>query len=354
MSEIRGHFTVKLLEHLTFIKFIKLNSVQEEMEKRLDSCFNRVKKIALQNQNINFAFVTLDTVVATMVHIIIFVYGGIKILNNSFTVGEFTIFFSYFGMMTSSLKYFINLSKSYQEVAVSYDRLQKICVEKEESTGEENIYGIKQIEVKEVSFSYGKEPLLVKIDMCMEIGNIYCFYGKNGSGKSTLLSLICGLYIDEFQGEILYDKRNIKDLNMYDVRKKYIGYAEQEPELLLGSIKYNLYLDENVVEVDDKMEYLVDILGLNDYFSRLSAGIESEINDTNNNLSGGEKQKLALLRVLLKSPQVLALDEPTSAMDVGSSEKFMKYLQEIKKEKVIIIVSHDDVVREASDKIFYF
>lgn len=354
LSEAKSHFAVKFLEQLSLLKYIKLNAIQKELSERLDSQYEDVLKVTIHNQKVNFSFVALDTAASTIAQIFLFCYGGLSILNKRFTVGKFTMFSSYFSMMMSSVKYFINLRKLYQEVLVSYDRLTRILKYEEETNGEIVLKNIKQIEIKNLYFSYGNILLFERQNLKLEVGNLYCFYGKNGSGKTTMLNLLCGLYIDEYQGEILYNDINIKLLDMRTIRKNLMGISEQEPNLLLGSIKFNLFFDDNAEYDGEYLDSLSRLLGLEDYLSKLCDNIYSQINDNCNNISGGEKQKLSILRVLLKEPSVLILDEPTSAMDYESARRFIAYLDSIKKDKIIIIVTHDQEIKYSCDKIIDF
>lgn len=277
LSEAKSHFAVRLLEQLSALKFIKLNSIQKELSKRLDCQYEDVLKVTINNQKINFLFVALDTITSTIAQIVLFCYGGLSILRNQFTVGQFTMFSSYFSMMMSSVKYFVNLRKTYQEVLVSYDRLTDILGYHEETNGGIVLKRINKIEIRNLCFSYGNSPLFERQHIELRVGNIYCFYGKNGSGKTTMLNLLCGLYIDEYEGEILYNDINIKKLDMRTIRKKLMGISEQEPNLLLGSIKFNLFFDDNTEYDKKKLADFSRLLGLEEYLSKLSDCIYSQI-----------------------------------------------------------------------------
>lgn len=354
LSESKSKFISKLLEQLNFLKFIKVNSVQKEMHKRLDLFYQNLLDVTIKNQKVNFAFVGLDTVAVTIAQLTLFVYAGIQILYGKFTIGRFTMFSSYFNMMLSSVKYFINLSKQYQKVLVSYDRLTKILNQEVENNGQHIIDHICNIKIKNLTFSYQNRGRHVLSHLNLELNqnHLYCLAGKNGAGKSTLLSLITGLYIDEYEGEISYNDCNIKNLNMVHMRKNLIGCTEQEPVLLSGTISYNLiFKNETIEAIDPKLKQITELLGMKSFMSHLENGLQTEILEKSANLSGGEKQKISLLRVLLKDPELLILDEPTSAMDMESARHFIQYLRELKENKIIIVVTHDDNVCKMCDEM---
>jgi len=185
-------------------------------------------------------------------------------------------------------------------------------------------------------------------------GKIYTLSGSNGSGKSTLISLMMGMYADEYDGRITYDGTDIKDIDMIAARRSLIGFAEQEPTLIKDSILFNLCFNESLDSLCSSNQRINNLdkhmqtLGMNDFIDK--NGLHFPLNESNTNTSGGEKQKISILKVLLKDPPVMIFDEPTSALDSDATERFMGYLQGIKSNKIIVIVTHDGVVEEMCDE----
>ena len=212
-----------------------------------------------------------------------------------------------------------------------------------ENNGELRISKFNSIEIKNLNFLYNESYVFKNFNYRFEKGKVYCIVGRNGSGKSTLLNLINGLYIDDLVGAINYDNISIKDLDMYYMRQNIIGVTEQEPLLLKGTIKDNLILNNNNVDFE-LLENLIDCFGIRNI-------IDNVLDEKNSTVSGGEKQKISLIRLLLKQPQILILDEPTSALDKDSIEEFKKIVISLKLEKIIIIVTHDKEIIDISDEV---
>ena len=204
-----------------------------------------------------------------------------------------------------------------------------------------------------VSFSYDDLKVLENINLEIEKGHSYAIDGENGSGKSTITYLLIGLYVDEFLGEIKYDDIPINTIDMIKARKEIIGYADQEPVLINDSIYYNLnYKENNNCNEDERLENYIDILDMGNFVNKNS--ITFKINEKNNNISGGEKQKIAILKVLYKDPKIMIFDEPTSALDLKTTNNLMKYLNAIKSNKIIIIVTHDGNIKSYCDEVIDF
>lgn len=196
--------------------------------------------------------------------------------------------------------------------------------------------------------------MLRSTNLSFQKGSSYAVVGDNGTGKSTLINLLIGLYADERKGLIYYDETSLNKLDMRLIRKNVIGISEQEPILINDSIKYNLHLG---IEFDEKadgeqLQRYMELLNMSDFINNLPDGYNTVINERSTNISGGEKQKLSILRVLMKNPYVMVFDEPTSALDERSSRRFMEYLDSIKFDKIIILVTHNKLVMGYVDYVY--
>lgn len=370
----------RTLEQLKYLKLIKINSIQKEMNSRADDSFVNFRDAAIRSQKVNYLYSGLDGFVSTIAQIALFVVGGLQILEGNFTIGMFTIFTSYFNMMLKASRYFFGLGATYQDTLAAYDRIKEIFEQKLENCGSKVISDIGKIELLNVSFSYpvddsekasscnSNSHLSMKFNTHNKIitnfnaeftkGKIYAIVGANGSGKSTLISLIMGLYIDEYSGKITYDDIDIRHIDMVAARKGLLGLSEQEPTLINDSIRYNLKFTEEDDENGEnninnkeirRLEEYINILNMDKFISTRT--LDFRINEKNTNTSGGEKQKISILKVLYRNSAVMIFDEPTSALDAKATQKFLAHLQQIKKDKIIIIITHDEVVERYCDKM---
>ncbi|WP_077369140.1 ABC transporter transmembrane domain-containing protein [Anaerosalibacter sp. Marseille-P3206] len=349
LKENQNKFFSKMNEQLYNINLIKLNSTFEESQKQLRTSFSTMFESLLKYTRISYIFSSSDSMTMIISQIIIFFFGGMEIINGNLTIGQFTIIISYFSMIMGCISYYLNLGKSYQDALVSYNRLEEILNETKEINGDKRINSIDTIVLKEVCFSYDDTNNIIdNFNYTFKKGNIYGIIGQNGTGKSTFINLILGLFNNYYKGNIYYNSIELKKLDMYHIRKRIIGISEQEPALINDTIGKNVTYGIDIYNYDDIEEVLK---GLNLDINKFQDGLNTNIHEAANNISGGEKLKISLARTFLKNPDMIILDEPTSALDFKSIENLKSILKEIKKGKIIIIVTHNKDILDISDEI---
>ncbi len=348
-KEAQSEFFSKLNEQLFNVKFIKIHSAGKFFAKRLDNTFNSLITKLISSQKLSYLYASCDTAIGLLAQLSIFLIGGFNIISGNMTIGFFTIMTSYFSMMMNSVRYFFNLGKSYQDNLVSYNRIIEILSINKQNNGDVNLNCIDKINVENILFNYGEKIIFNNYNIEFEKGKVYNLVGDNGAGKTTLVNLMLGLYINDYSGKIKYNNINVENIDMYEIKLRCIGVTEQEPILIADTLLNNITFGQKYS--NDRLYELIEILNLDNYVSSLDNGLETKINEKSSNISGGEKQKISILRELLKNPEVLIFDEPTSALDGLSKIKLINYLQEIKTDKIIIIISHDEIIKNICDKI---
>ncbi len=202
------------------------------------------------------------------------------------------------------------------------------------------------LSLQNISFSYGKAPVLKDISYEFEKGKMYCIIGKSGAGKTTLLSLLSGL-AKPSSGEILYDGKSIAKIDKYTFRSKFIGVVFQSFNLIT---KYTAL--ENVILSMDVAGYkaknkkaraleLLDSVGLD----------EDEANRRVLKLSGGQQQRVAIARALSYDPDIILADEPTGNLDRDTQKEIMAIFRNLADQgKCVILVSHSPEVAAMCDE----
>tara|TARA_Y100001958_G_C21219849_1_gene545243 strand:- start:935 stop:1708 length:774 start_codon:yes stop_codon:yes gene_type:complete len=207
----------------------------------------------------------------------------------------------------------------------------------------------KEIVFKKVFYKYlAKEDFTLRnINLVIQKGKSIGIYGRSGAGKSTLLNLITGL-IDPSEGEILVDGKKI--INNYAYLTQNISYVPQDVFMLDGNITDNIRFGTDIESTEIKN--LIKLVGLENLLESMKNKEQTVIGEAGQRVSGGENQRLSIARALAKNREILILDEPTKSLDRKNSEKIINLINQIKKNKTIICVSHDESVFEGFDEIF--
>lgn len=196
--------------------------------------------------------------------------------------------------------------------------------------------------VKKISKKYNKR-VITNFSYIFNKGCIYAIVGPSGCGKSTLLNILAGIN-KSYKGDIYYNNINIKKLESYTIDE--VGYVYQSYQLFNNMTVYENIIFPLIIKKIDVTYKKNQIDSLLKYFNVYLLK-DKKVKD----LSGGEKQRIALIRAILKNPDVLLLDEPTSALDENNSNKLMDYLQKIKHNKIIILVTHNNEFANKCDEI---
>lgn len=326
----------------------RIYNLENYVKNKFQTVYNKYFKTQIKFEFICCLNINLSIFIIYMLAIIIWLIGGQAIFNGSISIGSIILLINYQGMLLSPVNFFCEFGNSYNEVNAAIKRLEDIMNEKEErKNGIILNQKIEQIEVKNLEFSYNKgKPIISKLCMKINKGQIVGIYGSSGCGKSTLIKLLLGLYAPT-SGEIYFNDYRLSELNLYSVREK-ISAVMQDSLFYMGTIAENILFDEedvtqNCVRICKSLDIYNEIVRMQDQW-------DTELTSNASNLSGGQKKRLDLVRALTKAPDILILDESTSPLDEERRRRLYDTLQSIKKEMIIIVITHNNDY-EIFDKI---
>lgn len=350
-EKARNHFFSIMYEQLGQMRLIRTHGIFEFMHKRILNAGNTLLEANVRQEKKTFKYSLFSQNTDIFLKLFLFVFGGIFLIKGKISIGTFTVLYTYLGILSDDLSYFINVSQEAYQYKAFLDRLKEIDAEEEEAFGKEKVDKIDLIEIKNMSFGYAAgNKLFDNYCNIFEKGKLYCLVGGNGAGKSTLIKNILGLFVDATGKNVSYNGKNLCDMDIYDARKRLIGVCEQEPDMLDDTLYNNLLYceDENI-----DMERFKDICESLDLFQDMHCGMDFNDMMKKNalELSGGQKQKFALARAIYKNPSVLILDEPSSALDKSGVIRLKEQLTKLKADKIIIMISHDAGLIELADEI---
>jgi len=321
----------------------------------------RFNKVSNNMRRKGMKMVTADSISDPVVQIIaslalaavLFLATTPLIAEDNLSAGSFTVVFSSMLAMMRPLKSLTNVNSQFQRGMAACQTLFAILdLEPEKDNGTYQAEPAKgALEFKNVSFAYqGKEELaLNNISFSVPAGKTVALVGRSGSGKSTIANLVTRFY-DIEQGEILLDGVNIQDYRLSNLREN-CAVVSQQVHLFNDTIANNIayaaqdkYSREEIIAAA-KAAYALE------FIEKLPQGFDTVIGENGASLSGGQRQRLAIARALLRNSPVLILDEATSALDTESERAIQSALDELKKDRTVIVIAHRLSTIENADEI---
>jgi ATP-binding cassette subfamily C protein len=346
-----GNMLFSLLTNsLSKRKFIITHSIYDYFRNRLQITFSEFLKKKLDFQKVQYSFSSVDAIISSMANSTLLIVCGYAVINGDMTLGSLTVILSFFRISLNIVRFFFNIGKSFQESSVSYLRIREVLDAPNPISGTVQLTNIESIKVKGLSFCYDM-PLIRNLNCTFIVGKIYIIVGRNGAGKSTLAELLLGLKNTQYQGSILINDIDIEHLNLQDFRRKHVCTTEQNVELVDDTIESNICLLANRQVKSEEYNFLIQNFYLEKDCNDSHLSFTKKLDDNNTNVSIGEKQKIAIIRCLIKDADIMIFDEPTSALDNVSVHAFIGLVKAVSKTKIIIIITHDDRLTCIADSV---
>lgn len=354
LQDSMGELTATTEQMLKGHKVVLSFGGQHVEEERFNKVSNNMRRKGMK-------MVTADSISDPVVQIIaslalaavLFLATTPLIAEDNLSAGSFTVVFSSMLAMMRPLKSLTNVNSQFQRGMAACQTLFAILdLEPEKDNGTYQAEPAKgELEFKNVSFAYqGKEELaLNNISFSVPAGKTVALVGRSGSGKSTIANLVTRFY-DIDQGEILLDGVNIQDYRLSNLREN-CAVVSQQVHLFNDTIANNIayaaqdkYSREEIIAAA-KAAYALE------FIEKLPQGFDTVIGENGASLSGGQRQRLAIARALLRNSPVLILDEATSALDTESERAIQSALDELKKDRTVIVIAHRLSTIENADEI---
>jgi ATP-binding cassette subfamily B protein len=321
---------------------------------------SRVRDIGIKIAMTNRVFFIALTLVATIATALVYGFGGVLTINGAITLGTLLALTALLARLYGPLTALSNIRVDVMTALVSFDRVFEILDLKNPISDPVNPVPLPAnglaIEFNNVSLNYGiNQPFLstlttktdinadgeseslVDIDLEIPAGSTVALVGPSGAGKTSLTSLITRLY-DPTNGSVLVGGVDIRELKLSDLRAQ-VGVVSQDPHLFHDTIKNNLLLVKPEASETEIWEALRSAQ-LDNFVRFLPAGLDTVVGDRGHRLSGGEKQRLAIARVFLKSPRIVILDEATAHLDTENEAQVQKALSIALASRTAVIVAH--------------
>ncbi|MGN1296189.1 MAG: ABC transporter ATP-binding protein [Candidatus Aphodocola sp.] len=336
----------KTRENLTGVRVIRAFNAEKYQEDRFEDANQKLTNTQMFNQRMMSIMSPTMYLIMNLLPLSIYIIG-VGLINNAGMFdrlnlfSDMVVFSSYAMQVIMAFLMLAMIFVMYPRASVSVERIMEVIDTKTKITDGEFLGNTKlkgEVEFKNVSFKYpdADEYILKNISFKVKKGDTLALIGSTGSGKSTIVNLIMRFY-DATEGEILIDGKNIKEYKL-DALYKKIGYVPQRAVMFNGSVKYNIsYGDKKVSEKD--MKNAARIAQASEFIDKMPKGYDANVSSGGTNISGGQKQRLAIARAVAKDPEIFVFDDSFSALDYKTDYTLRKELKKNAKDKTNIIVA---------------
>ncbi len=348
-------------ENLNGIRVIRAFNAEKYQEKKFEETNENLTKTLLFNQK---AFAIMQPVMYLVMYFLtlsIYIVGIVLIKNSLMAdkisvFGDMIVFSSYAMQVIMSFLMLAMIFMMLPRANVSASRINEVIDKditiKNGKLKEGNLDKVGTVEFKNVYFKYpdAEEYILEDISFKVERGETVAFIGSTGSGKSTLINLIPRFY-DVTSGEILVDGVNVKDYDMQYLYNK-LGYVPQKAILFNNSVKENIiYGDNGKEKTNEVIKKAIEISQSKEFVEKMENNEDSMISQRGTNVSGGQKQRLAIARAIAREPEIYIFDDSFSALDYKTDSKLRHELKKYTKDATSLIVAQRIGTIMNADKI---
>ncbi len=332
-----------LIESLVSLETVKALGIEGTMQRKWEHSASYLtevgSKLKLLSQSINNGSNALQQIT----NVALVVLGVYLVTNGDLTMGALIASTMLAGRALAPISQLAGLLTQYHTASTSLESLNGIMEKQVERPADSNFLSRPtfrgDIEFREVSFSYPgtEEKALNKVSFKIKAGEHVALLGRMGSGKTTIHKLMLGLY-QPTEGSILVDGVDIRQIDTAELRR-CVGYVQQDTQLFYGTMRENLTIASPHVD-DATVLAAAHTGGIDEYINSHPKGFDLLVGERGETLSGGQKQGVGIARALIAKPNIILLDEPTSAMDHTGEDAVKKRLAEAAQGKTVVLISH--------------
>ncbi len=342
-------------------KEIRVNNLQTWFKQKIVNFRTKMINIQISGMRITYLFEIIMKIFVSLQTCVILILLSQEYINQKINIASFSMYFNSLVLLSNSLIGLINNILSYNNTNVNVQDFYELSILKNQLKTTEKLFDdLKQknkikLQFHNVSFKYPNTDIeiLKNINVTINDKEKIAIVGLNGAGKTTFIKLICKFYIPT-SGYITLNDVNIWEIDnttYYDI----ISAVFQDFTIFNFTIKENIVMSQNN---DVEVSNLLKDVGLNEsvssFYNLENSYISKQFDEQGIELSGGEKQKLAMARAIYKKSSLLILDEPTASLDVFSEKQIYEKFYELSKNKTVIFISHRLAISKFVDKIFVF
>lgn len=353
-QELLGDAVSSLQENLSAHAVVKAFSLQVRSIRAYHARLVALLKSALRLTLIASLFEASSALAITFGQIIVLGVGSYLVIQGYMTVGTLIAFIGLLPSMISPLAVLSGVGQTVQAASGSISRITELLetpVEVDDRPGAVALPPLSQaIRLDHVTFNYGGDrPILSDLSMTIPAGANIAIVGPSGSGKSTVINLLLRFW-DPEQGQVLFDDHDLRDVTLDSLREQ-IGIVFQDTFIFDTSLRENIAIGRPGA-TDAEIAAAAKAAQLDSYISTLPAGYNTVLGERGVRMSGGQRQRLAIARALLRDPRILILDEATSALDAQTEREILDTLAQVAQGRTTVSITHRLSIAAAADLIF--
>ena len=343
-----------LLEVLTAPEAVKAYNMQSRNQKKWEDATGEISGWSIKTKLLSTAVSSWSNFVQQIATVSSVVMGVYLIQAGELTMGGLIAVSMLLGRTIAPMRQLAGLITRIHGAKAAFGSLnalmdnpveidkEKIYLQKDNLTGD--------FEFKDVDFAYPDAEVLSlsKVSFKIKPGQKIAILGRIGSGKSTIGKLLLRFYLPG-EGSVYVDGKDIQQMSPHTLRQ-HIGYVPQHVQLFFGSIKDNIKMGAAHID-DERVQLVAQMAGVTDFTDKHPQGLDMQVGEMGQNLSGGQRQLIALARALLLFPKVLILDEPSSSMDQTTEKMLRERLKIIIQDRTVIIATHRSSLLELVDTL---
>ena len=341
MNSADNSISTKMVDSLLNFETVKYFNNENHEFKRLDESLEKYEYAANKSRySLSLLNVAQTFVIMTGITImLVMTTFGIK--NNIISIGGFVVINAYMLQLYQPLNFLGTVYREIRQALIDMENMFNLLDEKSNLINNGNIVLLENenyIEFKNVNFSYDKKRAILKnISFKVPNGKKVAIVGPTGAGKSTISRLLFRFY-DPIEGSITINNIDLKNLNQKSFREK-IGVVPQDTVLFNDTIYYNISYGNPAASKDDIFK-AAKVAGIHNFIESIPDKYDTIVGERGLKLSGGEKQRVAIARTILKNPSIFFFDEATSALDSSTEKAIQENLEKISKGKTTLIIAH--------------
>lgn len=343
-----------LFETISGLETIKVQAAEGHTQRNWEELTEKASRTSAKSKQLNALAVNMASFVQQLASVAVVVVGVFLIANAKLSMGALVACVILTGRAMAPLSQVAALlTRLHQsrEGLTQLNELMKRPVERPAGKHFISMPSVRgKVEFQDVIFHYPDQavPALDRVSFVIEPGEHVGIIGAVGSGKTTLERLLINLYQPD-SGSVQLDGTDVRQIDPGDLRRN-VGAVQQSPQLFYGSVRTNITMGHETAP-DRAVLRAAELSGVTEFLRDSQAGLDTNVGERGESLSGGQRQAVAIARALLYDPPVLVLDEPTASMDPASENRLMRRLHHVIKDRTTILITHKGSMLSLVDKI---